>query len=79
MSWWMRPMTWRFAAGVVALVLLAGAAIWWLSPRDSTDPPAGRRSGLVILTDHLTGCQYLGASRGGVTPRLRADGSQICR
>lgn len=27
-------------------------------PKDDTDPPDGR-SGLVIYTDHLTGCQYL--------------------
>ena len=37
---------------------------------DDTDPPGGR-SGLVVLTDHLTGQQYLSSAKhGGLTPRL---------
>jgi hypothetical protein len=45
--------------------------------RDETDPPAGR-SDMKIMTDHETGCQYLMASRGGLTPRLDENGKPIC-
>lgn len=45
--------------------------------RDDTDPPAGR-SDMKIMTDHLTGCQYLMSSRGGLTPRLDENGKQMC-
>lgn len=48
-------------------------------PKDDTDPPNGR-SGLIIYTDHLTGCQYLTPGIwGGLTPRIDADGMPICR
>ena len=43
---------------------------------DSTD--GHRRSGMFLHTDALTGCQYLG-SNSGLTPRLRPDGTQICK
>lgn len=32
-----------------------------------------------VLVDQDTGCQYLMTRNGGVTPRLRADGSLFCR
>ena len=46
--------------------------------RDDTDPTSGPRSGLVVLTDARTGCQYLTAAKGGITPRQGVDGFQIC-
>ncbi len=51
--------------------------------RDDSDPPRGH-SGLVVLTDSLTGCQYLALEdpwHTGValTPRMGADGRQVCR
>lgn len=62
-------------AAILALaVLLAGC-----DNKDDSSP-AGGRSGLVIYTDNLTGCQYLQA--GGdraLTPRMGADGKQICK
>jgi hypothetical protein len=39
--------------------------------RDDSDPPKGR-SDLLVLTDHLTGKQYLVGPKGGITPRLPA-------
>lgn len=45
-------------------------------PHDDTDPASGR-SGLRLFTDAKTGCQYVGAGLG-ITPRLRADGTQVC-
>lgn len=35
---------------------------------------------LYVYEDRLTGCQYLSITGGtGVTPRMAADGKQICR
>lgn len=43
---------------------------------DTTDAPGGKRSGLCVYTDALTGVQYLSASVGGpLTPRLNEDGT----
>ena len=63
----------------LATALLVIALALPVSPRplDSTDNPNGKRSGLIIRTDCLTGGQYLVASTGGVTPRLGRDGMQI--
>lgn len=47
------------------------------NPHDSTDDPDGHRSGLAVLTDCLTGRQYLMAYKGGLTPRLTEDGHQM--
>lgn len=48
----------------------------WLSPYDDTDPE-GSRSGLVLRTDHLTGCQYLTTTQGGITPRLDRNNNHV--
>jgi hypothetical protein len=67
------------AVGTVAVVLLIGG-----STRDDSDPPNGR-SGLVIYKDHLTGCEYLARPAIAplmaqlITPRMDADGRQVCR
>ena len=34
----------------------------------------GARSGITPVVDSLTGCQYLLAGKGGVTPRIDTDG-----
>jgi hypothetical protein len=49
--------------------------------RDDSDPGEwGQRSGITPRTDHLTGCQYLEAVSGGLTPRLDKTGKHIgCR
>lgn len=47
-------------------------------PYDNTDDSLNReRSGLIIYTDHLTGCEYLGSFFGGPTPRLNSNGNHI--
>lgn len=46
-------------------------------PRDDSDPANGR-SGMDVLTDNLTGCQYLSRRNAGITPRLDKTGKQIC-
>lgn len=52
---------------VYVLSLLPG------EPRDSTDPANGR-SGLRLMIDNATGCEYLSAGFfGGITPRMDSD------
>ena len=67
-------------AGTVG-TYIGGAVRGW--DYDSTDNATAervmdRRSGLALHTDHLTGCQYLTARGGGITPRLDVEGNQIC-
>lgn len=71
-------------AGTTPLLVAVAFAVTALAAcsRDDSDPPHGR-SGLLIFTDHLTGCQYLARSslNGGpepLQPRMRADGRQVC-
>ena len=45
-------------------------------PKDDSDGPH-ENSHLEVYTDHLTGCQYL--FRYSLTPRMSADGKQICK
>ena len=67
-----------FVAGVVIGLLISLSVIYSSSsPKDSTDPIDGR-SGLEIKVDAMTGCQYLTTPKGGLTPRLDANGKQIC-
>lgn len=49
--------------------------------RDDSDPGEwGSRSGVAVRTDARTGCQYLEALNGGLTPRIDSSGKQIgCR
>lgn len=46
--------------------------------RDDTDS-ARERSGLGLHTDYGTGCQYLSAKGGGLTPRMFAGQHMGCR
>lgn len=61
-----------------ALLMAAAAFAALTRPYDDSDPPGGR-SGLTPKTDHLTGCQYLESPKGGLTPRLDAQGQHVCR
>lgn len=63
-----------FLLVMVALVC-AGCGI----DRDDSDSPTGGRSRFTPSADHLTGCQYLTFGLSGITPRMGADGKQICR
>lgn len=65
---------------MMSFVLLIYLGLWILDKAvqyDDTDPVHGR-SGLSIYIDNRTGCQYLGVWVFGITPRLQADGTQIC-
>lgn len=54
------------------------AIIGILARRDDTDTPDAR-SGMSLYHDALTGCEYVGVLFHGFTPRLDANGKQICR
>lgn len=61
--------------GILVFLIL----IFQSNPLDATDNHVtGVRSGMQILTDHGTGCQYLRATGGGLTPRLDAQGKPVC-
>jgi hypothetical protein len=64
-----------YCLAICALVIV-------LSPvfvgRDDSDSPTAR-SGMTIYRDELTGCEYLGTLFHGMTPRMGADGKQVCR
>lgn len=69
--------------GLCAVVIAAGySAATYLVPRDDSDPATGGRSGFIVYTDALSGCQYLKvAFNSGLVPRIAADGHshQGCR
>ncbi|WP_431222239.1 hypothetical protein ACQ86O_17955 [Serratia sp. L9] len=65
---------------IIASILLPFLS--WLSFKagflvDDTD--GTRRSGMALYTDAATGCQYLGVSGYGITPRMDKDGYQVCK
>lgn len=53
---------------LIGIASLATCASHVITPRDDTESPT-ERSGVVLYTDHGTGCQYVGSPFGGVTPR----------
>ncbi|EEN5935449.1 hypothetical protein GI381_22680 [Salmonella enterica] len=69
----------RLALGCSLAFVLVWAVSWVLFEtgvtRDSTDGDSP--SNLRLYTDALTGCQYLG-NGNGLTPRMDAQGYQVC-
>ena len=69
----------------ILLLVLVLAASALFAPYDDTDNAETReRSGLVLRTDHGTGCQYLVAHglfgiSTSITPRLDQDGLPVCK
>jgi hypothetical protein len=66
---------WRGLLYLLIILVLSRLVFPWFMPTDDSDAGRFQRSDMEILTDHLTGCQYLTGSRGGLTPRLNADGT----
>lgn len=57
-----------FAALIVMVAVLTGC-----------DATVSASTPLVVYTDNITGCQYLGRSTdGGLTPRMDRHGKHIC-
>lgn len=63
---------------MVAAIVIVFSLLFFPPPitRDDTDPPNGH-SGMSLHTDALTGCQYLGKARGGLTPRVDGKGKHV--
>lgn len=68
---------------IMKVVLIVYFLSWALNQmplgRDDTDAKTwgGGRSGMIPVTDALTGCQYLKVPGGGITPRLDAYGRHL--
>lgn len=60
-----------FVVSIVLLFFLIGGV-----KRDDSD--GEKRSGMIVYTDALTGCQYVGTILGSITPRLDKDGKIVC-
>jgi len=65
---------------LLASIFLILMMAWMFSRSgfDDSDKTRSERSGLMIFTDHKTGCQYVGTILGGITPRLTAQGTILC-
>ena len=72
----------KYTRWLVEMVLIGLALTWLLSQspigRDDSDEKGwfSARSGVVPVTDNVTGCQYLRAG-DGITPRLNGSGRQV--
>ena len=62
----------------LALIVLVIQFAYYVLPIGMDDTDGENRSGLVPRIDARTGCQYLEAQGGGITPRLDAAGKHIC-
>lgn len=78
LTWTMGAITATCIAGIIFCVSVSIIQTVEPPPFDDSDLP-GARSGMSVRTDHLTGCQYLAAPLGGLTPRLEMDGRQVCK
>ena len=45
---------------------------------DTDDIESKTRSGVELIIDYGTRCQYLAYPRGGITPRLNQQGEHVC-
>lgn len=65
-------MTWGVMRAIGLLMLavyIIGALVYALTPTDDTDLGKFSRSGLKIITDKGTGCEYLVSQHGGIILR----------
>ena len=62
--------------GIGAIVWVVAYPVLFRPPYDSTDNPP-ERSQMRLHTDAATGCQYLSARSGGITPRLSPEGNHM--
>jgi hypothetical protein len=76
----------KWTLWIARLIALVIVIAWTIAQtplgRDDTDSGSwgGGRSGMKVMTDALTGCQYLTVPGGGITPRLEGYGQHVgCR
>ena len=68
--------------GAVIYLIIHAITIYFVNkslPKDSTDSTdsINSRSGMNILIDNKTKCEYLSTRAGSLTPRLSANGIQL--
>jgi hypothetical protein len=67
---------WLVLAAVIFVVARGfGTGHWPLA--SALDPQTGTAE-IDVATDAGTGCQYILTPWGGITPRMGADGRQVC-
>jgi hypothetical protein len=69
-----------FIVAVIAISLAANYFRWGYDDTDDKKPGAmfGKRSGLTLYVDHMTGVQYIKAGIfGAACPRIDKDGHPI--
>lgn len=76
---WVSDWAPAFVTPVLVLIVIVIVFVMQTDPpRDNSDPLGGR-SNMNVLTDALTGCQYLETRKGGITPRMDANNKQVCK
>lgn len=68
MKWSHMPLT-NWNATMLGVAAAGGVLAITMAP-----PPTE----LVLYRDALTGCEYVGNPKGGITPRVNVDGRQLC-
>lgn len=67
---------------IAAYVIFAGCmvvnALYATLPAFQDDTDGDRRSGMMSSVDAQTGCHYLRAPAGGITPRMDKEGRHVC-
>jgi hypothetical protein len=71
----MKQTIFKVALGAALLATLAACNVG----DDTDDRENNHASGMRLYTDYGTGCQYLRGGGGGITPRMDANGKQVCR
>lgn len=64
---------------IVGLLLIALLDFFKVGFDDTDNWDTGERSGVTLITDYGTGCEYLKGVFGPPTPRMNADGRQVCK
>ena len=71
--WWARYLIVLFVAGV--LLALSGC----VGRTGDEAKPEAKVLDPYLYRDRTTGCEYLAAGSGGLTPRMDRDGKQVCK
>lgn len=54
---------------IIASAIVLSIVVWAINSKKNGS----------IIRDPETGCEYIGMLSGGITPRMDADGYQICK
>lgn len=66
-------------AAIILLALLCAGCHNSHGTSDSLGGQGVSTDAIRARVDPLTGCEYITYREGGITPRMGADGKQICR